>query len=332
MNDPALFGLHPKHEADIGRQILRILRDVLFLPLLEVLNVATAQPMPRDIVQMKNAPGDALQKALREGRVQYEAGVFSGKFNAAITRILLGMGAKFDQQQGVFRLSASSVPGWVVAEATAYLSTAKSAHERLLKTLDETAQNLEKTLETKSIDANIELTELEKAWKVTARNLEVNPEISQGGQENLRRAYDQNMKLAIKGWMDEQIPRLRKVVRDNAEQGYRFDKLIPAIKARFQVGQSKAAFLARQETSLLVSKFRQERFQDIGVTDYIWMTSHDVRVRHDHRDLDKTRQSYANPPITDKTTGARNNPGEDYNCRCVARPILPGSQEVRRAA
>jgi uncharacterized protein with gpF-like domain len=40
-----------------------------------------------------------------------------------------------------------------------------------------------------------------------------------------------------------------------------------------------------------------------------------------HRALDGTIQDFKNPPITDKY-GNRNNPKEDFGCRCQAIPIV----------
>jgi len=61
------------------------------------------------------------------------------------------------------------------------------------------------------------------------------------------------------------------------------------------------------------------RFQQagLGVTEYIWRSSDDVRVRSSHRDYDDRRFSWDEPP------GGKH-PGEDYNCRCFAEPVVAG--------
>ena len=40
-----------------------------------------------------------------------------------------------------------------------------------------------------------------------------------------------------------------------------------------------------------------------------------------HKDLDGKIFEFANPPITNEK-GDRNNPGEDWQCRCEAIPIV----------
>ncbi len=109
---------------------------------------------------------------------------------------------------------------------------------------------------------------------------------------------------------------------DQTADSLSWDGLIPQIEARFDVSKNKATFLAEQETNLLVAKFREERFKETVGDEYTWMTSHDSRVRHDHKVLDGQRFFFSTPPITNRVTGARNNPGEDFRCRCVARPVL----------
>jgi len=80
--------------------------------------------------------------------------------------------------------------------------------------------------------------------------------------------------------------------------------------------------IARQETSLFVSKYREERYTGAGITEYIWSTSKDQRVRPDHAALDHQVFSWDSPPVTDRATGKRNNPGADFGCRCLALPVI----------
>ncbi len=140
--------------------------------------------------------------------------------------------------------------------------------------------------------------------------------------EQLKDDYTENLDLYIQKWHDEQILRLRKKVSENVQQGFRAENLIADIQAEKKVSYNKAKFLAKQETSLMVSKYRQVRYEDAGINRYMWSTSRDQRVRHDHRELQGKIFRFDQPPVTDKNTGARNNPGEDFNCRCVAIPVL----------
>ena len=126
----------------------------------------------------------------------------------------------------------------------------------------------------------------------------------------------------MKEWSKEAIAKLRGDITVNVVKGFRAQRMVDQIQADAGVTKRKAQFLARQETSLLVSKFREERYKDVGLVEYEWSTGGDERVRKDHKDLDGRIFRYDSPPIVDRATGRRGNPGEDFNCRCIAIPVF----------
>lgn len=104
--------------------------------------------------------------------------------------------------------------------------------------------------------------------------------------------------------------------------GRRHEDIAKDMQALFNVEESKARFIARDQTAKLNAKITQATHQSVGIYDYEWSTSRDSRVRDMHGELEGTRHAYANPPIV-SDDGRTANPGEDYNCRCVAIPVLP---------
>jgi SPP1 gp7 family putative phage head morphogenesis protein len=88
---------------------------------------------------------------------------------------------------------------------------------------------------------------------------------------------------------------------------------------RTEVTDARAKLIARDQIAKLNGRFTQERQTDIGVDSYVWRTVGDERVRETHADVDGETFSWDNPP--DETDG--NHPGEDYQCRCWAEPVLP---------
>jgi SPP1 gp7 family putative phage head morphogenesis protein len=58
-----------------------------------------------------------------------------------------------------------------------------------------------------------------------------------------------------------------------------------------------------------------ERVKLAGVTEYIWSTTKDNRVRKEHQAREGKTFSYDNPP-------SDGNPGEPIRCRCVASPVF----------
>jgi SPP1 gp7 family putative phage head morphogenesis protein len=290
---------------------------------------ATAQMAPV-VAFFENAGADeTLRKALRSGKVQYSEGVFSGLFEAATARSIRAMGATFSSREGVYKIEKGRVPNWVLAESTAFQSHAQATSKLIMKKLDQIQTDLEAQANANPVRARRTVDSINTTWRAAAEVLEVSPELSPEMRARFAKEYSDNMKLWVKKFSEESIQDLRKVVSANAEQGYRFDNLIESIKSRYHVSTTKAKFLARQETSLFMSKFRELRYSEAGVTRYKWRTSGDGRVRDGHKKLNGKIFSYASPPIVDAQTGRRANPGQDFGCRCIDEPILdPVLQEA----
>ena len=58
----------------------------------------------------------------------------------------------------------------------------------------------------------------------------------------------------------------------------------------------------------------------LGITQYIWRTSRDERVRESHLVLEGKTFSWDSPPDV-------GHPGQDINCRCTAEPVIPGLED-----
>jgi uncharacterized protein with gpF-like domain len=82
-----------------------------------------------------------------------------------------------------------------------------------------------------------------------------------------------------------------------------------------------------------MAKFKQVRYTDSGIHEYIWQCvkmPHDKNpkqhvpgnVRYYHGLLEGTKQRWDDPPQVSDDPIEYKNPGQDYNCRCIARPFL----------
>ncbi len=301
------------------------LDEALFDPLvaiLEEMRVPDAVDADRE-----NAISSALKSAISTGRIWVQDGVISGKFSAAISRELRALGARFDAPTKTFRIAADALPLDLRDAAAATASRARATHDRLLDFLDAAEGNAAIASIGPAVDATFERihADLIKQFSRTTSSVEaveVSADLTPAVVKTLAEEWRNNLDKYIRGFLAEEIPELRDLVQANATAGYRADRLVDVIAARHGVSNRKAAFLADQETSLFVSKFREARYREIGVRQYRWSTSHDDRVRKDHRLLDGTIHSWDSPPVTNRATGARNHPGEDFRCRCVPIAIL----------
>ena len=114
------------------------------------------------------------------------------------------------------------------------------------------------------------------------------------------------------------------------ETGARFAERSPEIAealARAHPGatdkwlRNRATLIARTETARSASVLTQARSEHIGATHYMWEAVMDARTRESHARLDGRVFAWADPPLSDPPDH-HSHPGQIWNCRCVALPII----------
>ena len=308
-----------EYSAPAAREMVRQLYELIFRPVFDILNIKA----PRI-----NSQAD-IRNALRAGRVFWQEGYFYGQFNSVVGRSLRALGAKFVPSKRAYKLDLADIPMDMRTDLVIGKGLNRSKTERILKHLDDVSQ-AKITLgpddhgDVIMDDLGIQVI---KTFKVLPESIQLPYDLTDKQKQDMQEKYNTNMEMFINGWKDEQIERLREKTEANAVLGYRADRLAKIVKNEFSVTEKRARFIARQETSIFVSKYRQLRYEAAGSKDYIWSTSHDERVRHDprggdHRVLDGRRFSWDSPPVVDHATGRTANPGEDFGCRCLALPVI----------
>ena len=308
--------LIPRYYEPVQADLEQVFFDLVFKPVVAVIKEATPQPV------IINTTLDALEQALKTGRVQYDDGIFSGQFSAAISRALRSFGAALDDRDGTYRIKPELMPAniRVIAQNTA--AEARRSHDLVLKALDEAAADVERAQQAGwEVGATGLVERVDADYRAVAKELTVSPDLSDFAKANLAADYNKSMSLNIRGWAHSQIEALREQVEENAKTGYRFDTLIDRIKHQYSTTQSKAEFLARQETGLYMAKFRRESLTSVGVNGYVWHARSASLTRPAHWALNNRLYLYSQPPVT-SPDGRHNNPGEDFNCLCVDRPVL----------
>ena len=144
--------------------------------------------------------------------------------------------------------------------------------------------------------------------------LGINVRASSGLGASIDVFRDQNLAL-IKSMVTGQIQEVRTLLESAEVVGLRVEEISEKIKGRFDVSQSKADLLARDQTLKLNANITQARQRGAGVEKYIWTTSGDERVREEHAALEGQVFSWNDPPPS-------GHPGEDYQCRCTAFPVI----------
>ena len=156
------------------------------------------------------------------------------------------------------------------------------------------------------------------------RRVRAIPAFTQGPAEGLVGSWVENNVNLIKTISSTVFSQLREVVETGAREGTNTKAIAKQIEERFGVARSRARFIARDQVATLNGQITEKRQTDTGIKSYRWSTSDDERVRPTHAQLDGLVFQWNDPPVTNKR-GDRNHPGGDYNCRCVALPILPNS-------
>lgn len=115
---------------------------------------------------------------------------------------------------------------------------------------------------------------------------------------------------------DKYFIQLQKIVTAGITDGRTAGNIRNQVRDLFGVTDRRAKFIARDQVSKLNGNITELRHTNLGITQYTWQTREDDKVRTTHAANEGKVFSYSNPP---PQTG---NPGQDYNCRCVAIPVI----------
>lgn len=126
----------------------------------------------------------------------------------------------------------------------------------------------------------------------------------------------------IKSIPSECLGEVQTMVENSARAGRDLGALTRDIKSRFDVADSRAALIARDQNNKVTANVTRARQQDLGIKKGRWR----------HSGASKTpRPSHvaANGQVFDLSEGLYLDeewvlPGEDINCGCTWAPIIPG--------
>lgn len=117
--------------------------------------------------------------------------------------------------------------------------------------------------------------------------------------------------------VEEDKARVRRILNKSLiTQRGKSAQLTTELLKGFKTDINQARFIARDQTQRLTNSLNEFRQQGAGITKYKWSTSNDGAVRPTHRANRNKIFRWDRPPAK---TG---HPGYDYNCRCVAIPVL----------
>lgn len=140
----------------------------------------------------------------------------------------------------------------------------------------------------------------------------------------LKAATSANVDL-IKSIPSQFLDGVRETVEKAFAAGERFESVAKRIAHVGDVTESRAKLIARDQVSKMNASFNEVRQTSVGITRYVWSTSHDERVRPSHARLNGETFAWKDPPEVD---GERVHPGEAVNCRCVGLPVIDLAEQA----
>lgn len=302
----------------IERLILKVFREELYLPLLKAIQ--------EDSDVLKNSKS-AVAEALAKGRISFDRGTFTGKFSAEVTKELRSIGAKYSRSEKAFKIGLAQLPPEI---RTAVFSQQSRLMQMLARFEQKSRQilpvNIAEKFKAENLFSNLLLKTNRKIDK-TVERIGIKVKLTDFETQKIAEGYTKDLQRYIKDWTDEEILKLRERVQKRTLEGLRYDSLTKEIQRSYGQAQNKARFLARQETNLMVAQYKSARYQEAGIKEYEWRCvagSPKHPVRPSHKKLEGKIFRWDNPPNTASAGEAprHNNPGEDYNCRCYARPVV----------
>lgn len=310
--------------------------ELLFNPLIELLD-------PKKKIENRKDAEDELTKALASGRIKYRSGVFTGRFSVKLSKAIMAMGGKWSKRKDGFVIKPAEIKKKDQARINKGVKAFDRKYDRIQKAIERFQADLpaeiSKKVKSKQVfDKSIRT--MDDLVSKAIKSVSVTPRLSEKTISDLARDWSESTEREIKSWsmhMTEDLQRkltvdLRKNVQKHISSGGRFEDMLDTVMKTVGVTKRKAYFIARQETKLMLASLKGSRLTQAGAKRYRWKcvagsAKHPVRPRH--KALDGQIFAWSNPPRTseDGEPARYNNPGEDYNCRCLAIPILEFEDE-----
>jgi SPP1 gp7 family putative phage head morphogenesis protein len=296
--------------------IRELFRKEIYLPLVRELGLPTQ-------TTLKNAKDDVLA-AISKGKISFYRGHFHGTFTAEISKELKELGAQWDRKTKTWAISQSALS----TEMRSAISMSQSKFQRVLEAIDTRLakilpQQIAEKAKLQPIFDSV-LWKTAGSLKESMKAVTVSPSLTKEQSAEIAKNYTQDLKRHIKEFTEKEVTSLREKIVESSLKGNRYEGLVKTIQKSYDVSLNKAKFLARQETGLMMAAFKQARYTAAGLNEYKWCTVKGTAlhpVRPMHKALEGKVFRWDSPPVTSEK-GDRNNPGQDYNCRCFAKPIV----------
>ena len=137
----------------------------------------------------------------------------------------------------------------------------------------------------------------------------------------LQATIQQNVAL-IKSIGSEHLSKVQGLVMRSVQAGRDLGGLTKDLEEQFGVTRRRATLIARTQNNLATASMNKARCLEIGITEAVWMHSHAGKhPRPSHVAANGKKYDIAKGMYLE---GEWVQPGQAINCRCLAKPLLPG--------
>ena len=154
-----------------------------------------------------------------------------------------------------------------------------------------------------------------QAIKVIHSALSINPILAEPYLEPQIKAFQRNNVALITRLSEDQAGKIEEVLYRNLSAGNATNIIKKELLKTFQTTEKRAKLIARDQTNKFNGDLSRLRQEEVGISQYIWSTSKDERVRPTHRENENKKFNWGKRPST-------GHPGQDINCRCTAQPVI----------
>lgn len=129
----------------------------------------------------------------------------------------------------------------------------------------------------------------------------------------------------IRSIPEQYLQQVQGIVMRSYTRGRDLESLVTALKLLYPKATNRAAFIARDQSNKANSVVTQARQTELGIVEAIWMHSHAGKEpRPTHVAMNGKRYKVAEG-MYDPAVKRFIFPGEEPNCRCTSRSVLPFS-------
>jgi SPP1 gp7 family putative phage head morphogenesis protein len=162
-----------------------------------------------------------------------------------------------------------------------------------------------------------------RAWAQTSTSIakELRTNLAESAIGAVARQLQREQVELIKSLPLEAGLRAQKLAQEAQMGGKRASEVAAELARTEEVTASRATLIARTEIAKANATITTARAKFVGATHYIWRTAEDADVRDSHAAMEGKIFRFDDPPYVEGE--GNHGPGEIYNCRCFAEPIIP---------